>query len=86
MIGENLGKRTLDKEENITTRDFDEETMLVDPLFKQKTKQFDDLSQSNLLTATLAVDSNLLLTLDSQLACDGMRKDRETKEKRKKQV
>ena len=65
VIGENLGKRTLDKEENITTRDFDDETMLVDPLFKQKTKQFDDLSQSNLLTATLAVDSNLLLTLDS---------------------
>ena len=65
LIEGEYGSKQLEKEENITTKDFDQQALLVDPLFKQKTKQFDELSKSNLLSATLAVDSNLLMTLDS---------------------
>ena len=41
---------------------------MVDPLFKQTTKKFDDMNSGNLMSASLPVNSQLLIQLDSQLS------------------
>ena len=45
---------------------FDTEAM-VDPLFKQTTQRFDEMSMGSLLTSRLAINSELLIQLDSSM-------------------
>jgi len=61
------GLKTLDKPENLVLdANFDTEA-LVDPLFKQTTARFDEMSLGSLLTSCLSVNSDLLIQLDSQM-------------------
>ena len=40
---------------------------MVDPLFKQTTQKFDDLTIGNLMGASLGINSDLMLMLDSEM-------------------
>lgn len=41
--------------------------LMVDPLFKQMTAKFDELSLGNLMTSKLSINSDLLVQLDSSM-------------------
>jgi hypothetical protein len=61
------GQKTLDKPENLVLdANFDTEAM-VDPLFKQTTQRFDEMSLGSLLSSKLSINSQLLIQLDSQM-------------------
>ncbi len=48
---------------------------IVDPLFKQTTKRFDELSAASLLSANLQANSLLLLQLDSRAVAESSHTD-----------
>lgn len=40
---------------------------MIDPLFKQMTQKFDDMSLSNLMSSRLSVNNELIIQLDSSM-------------------
>lgn len=60
------GEKTLDKLANINMSYLDSEAM-VDPLFRQTTQKFDEVSMSSLLSSKLSINSGLMLMLDSSM-------------------
>ena len=63
---EGQGEKTLDKQENLVMSQFDTEIM-IDPLFKQTTQKFDEVSFSSLLTSRLQANHCLLIQFDSSM-------------------
>jgi hypothetical protein len=60
------GEKTLEKEENLIASQLESE-LLIDPLFKQTTQKFDEMSLSSLLTSRLNINPELLIQFDSQM-------------------
>lgn len=60
------GEKTLDKEANINIVQFDTELM-IDPLFRQTTQKFDEVSMGSLMSSRLNINSDLLIQLDSSM-------------------
>ena len=60
------GEKTLEPAEKIDLAKYDVMHM-VDPLFKQTTQKFDDLTIGNLMGASLGINSDLMLMLDSEM-------------------
>jgi condensin complex subunit 2 len=59
------GEKTLDKPENLVIdANFDTEAM-VDPLFKQTTAKFDEMSLGSLMCSRLSVNADMLIQMDS---------------------
>jgi hypothetical protein len=58
------GEKTLDKLENINLQSLESEAM-VDPLFRQTTQMFDEISLGSLMTSKLNINNTLILMLDS---------------------
>ncbi len=54
------GERTLEKEKNLNVVQFDTELM-IDPLFRQTTQKFDEMSMGSLMTSRLSISSDLLI-------------------------
>ncbi len=65
---ESQGQRTLEaKPENLDMSAQVDSELMVDPLFKQMTAKFDELSLGNLMTSKLTISSDLLVQLDSTM-------------------
>lgn len=60
------GEKTIEKAENLNLMKFDTELM-IDPLFKQTTMKFDEMSLGALMTSRLSISSEILLQFDSQM-------------------
>ena len=54
------GEKTLDKEHNINLVEFDTELM-IDPLFRQTTQKFDEISMGSLMSSRLNINSDLMV-------------------------
>lgn len=63
---ESQGQKTLEKPEKVSNPAIDTES-LIDPLFKQTTRKFDELSGANMLAGNLQITNHLQLQLDSRL-------------------
>eukprot|EP00347_Sterkiella_histriomuscorum_P017739 403348180 len=60
------GEKTLEKDEYLNVAAFDTELM-IDPLFKQTTQKFDEMSLGALMTSRLNASSELMIKFDSQM-------------------
>ena len=63
---DNQGEKTLDKPENLNLSAYDTE-LFIDPLFRQTTQKFDEMSMGSLMSSRLNINSGLMLMLDSSM-------------------